>query len=105
MVRVVPATNLIASLFSADSTRVLPHQPSPTIPALIIRSAPRRNCSQKGLAFSLPIFDFGQFFLCQPLSGPSLFGPSLFGPSLFGPRQHGERDARQHPEHAIFDAA
>ena len=33
---VAPATKRIASLFSADSTSVLPHQPSPTMAALII---------------------------------------------------------------------
>src|SRR5579871_955737 len=36
MVRVAPATNRMASLCSPDSTRVLPHQPRPTIAALII---------------------------------------------------------------------
>ena len=35
-VRVVPETKRITSLFSAASTSVLPHQPSPTMPALII---------------------------------------------------------------------
>src|SRR5580700_3220143 len=30
----------MTSLFSADSTSVLPHQPSPTMPALIILYAP-----------------------------------------------------------------
>ena len=35
-VRVVPETKRITSLFSAASTSVLPHQPNPTMPALII---------------------------------------------------------------------
>jgi hypothetical protein len=39
-VRVAPATKQIASLFAADSTSVLPHQPRPTMAALIIGETP-----------------------------------------------------------------
>jgi len=39
-VRVAPATKRMASLFSEASTSVLPHQPSPTMAALIICKTP-----------------------------------------------------------------
>ena len=51
--RVVPATKWMASLPSADSTSVLPHQPSPTMPALI-------TCNSRN--FSARDFTSGSYF-------------------------------------------
>src|SRR5271169_6389342 len=63
----------------------------------------------------LPPNFYARFFRScfdQSLFGPILiwasphFGRSLiWANSLFGPSQHRQRDAAQHPEHAILDAA
>src|ERR1700733_14686061 len=99
IVRVVPATKRITSLFSADSTSVLPHQPRPTIPALIMLYAPKLLPHS-----ALVVRATGCYALIIVAAHPRM-RPSLFGPSLFRPSQDGERDAGQRPECAIFDAA
>src|SRR5580700_8706480 len=75
IVRVVADVRRITSLFSAASTSVLPHHPSPTMPALI--TCYSRNARRFRFSFCV----------------------------LSRPRQHGQHDAAQHPEHAILDAA
>src|SRR5881628_1116005 len=57
-VRVAPATNRIKSLPCADSTRVLPHHPRPTMAALIMTNLlqlsarySKLNRPQKGTKF------------------------------------------------------
>src|SRR4029077_20128595 len=92
-VRVVPETKRITSLFSAASTSVLPHQPSPTMPALIIttNSSNQRVVQQKPMIHQV-----------RARRGLRSADPSYHD---LGPGQHGEDDAAQHPDHAILDAA
>src|SRR6516164_4698798 len=79
MVRVVPETKRMTSLFPTASTSVLPHQPSPTMPALIIYKLLKQpvggpnHCGQVGVCGSLRSD--------QPSDGD------------LGPGQHGKGDA------------
>src|SRR5262249_61628269 len=59
-VRVAPATKRIASLFAADSTSVLPHQPSPTMAALIIGETPLRGVRELALAHLAVVHGYEQ---------------------------------------------